>query len=1004
MGFLGEQKPEARTTMLLALRLMLTLGYGAPVILPDTPTPDTIPAVELGKHVGAVTCIAKTTSGEWWTTGADGTLREWQSDGSPGKHVVRFDPAAGAVEDVKQRIAARHLEGLNGVAELPSGKLVVAQEGPSAPVRIVDVSGDAPKIVVSALPYDEKNMFDVEGSVAVDSGGDVVAADSKGDLCLIDPSTAAVLKTVPIRPSGINVVTRIAAVPGKRQFVFLARTGELATDQADVLGTAAFKGADLTVGPLEPIGGTPTSLAVSAGGEVAVGLKQGLALGEPGKGLRAVPNPFTGGDYALALAFNPAKKTLVCGSALGEIVQVDSSGKAVGSPVLDKAQSRVLSMACTDDGTRVAAGRLDGRFEIVTLDGGAVSPVGADQPNCPPIKEIHWSKGGNILKWSTYDPRVPDVYFDLQQGLVPDPKTDFCPDEDKTHLGNAELKPITLNSGQPRIQYVVDGQGVFDLPRSDCLIASATTIVIAGSNGLQAVDNFGKAKSSFGASSPAVRLALSPDRSLFAAACQDGFVRVFYSDPAKNAGQPLASIFVASNREWVCWNESSGLYTSSPGGDQLFGFQVGRGPNNEAVFQPFKTLEKADQGGQQGFRQNDWLKNALDGQPPAGVKDPANVVAANAPRLTLVGVEKGTAEPNSNNTFLVPPTADAVDVDVHVDGPPGTLVRIRHSVPSAKEYTRADVPGGPNATVNAALVSDKDVFVLYAETPSHVRSIPVTLTIRKNTKNQADGTLRILAIGCDHFDDPSQATLHCCVKDAEAIAQALSDQSELCDDVARADPPRILKDPTVAEANKALQDLIAATQPADRVVIFISSHGFTEGNRAGVLLKDFSAGKPLETGWMWDDIAKQLAAAPRPCRSRIILIDTCHAAASAAAVMAQGEADRSIQDGGTCVVASCLPNEESFEGSDHGLFTSAILDTIKPGKIDWAGQPDIWTGRMEYWLQLFVSQEITAVPGHENDHQTPVVYRSLQSPLGAPLTRAVPKVTAAAQSVTSQKR
>ncbi|MCP4282872.1 MAG: hypothetical protein GY792_00225, partial [Gammaproteobacteria bacterium] len=56
-------------------------------------------------------------------------------------------------------------------------------------------------------------------------------------------------------------------------------------------------------------------------------------------------------------------------------------------------------------------------------------------------------------------------------------------------------------------------------------------------------------------------------------------------------GEPLATLFAASDNEWVCWTPQ-GYYAASAGGEKYIGWHINRGLEREALFYPVSVFRK----------------------------------------------------------------------------------------------------------------------------------------------------------------------------------------------------------------------------------------------------------------------------------------------------------------------------------------------------------------------------------------------------------------------------
>jgi WD40 repeat protein len=943
--------------------------------------PKVAPTLETGAHFGIVTGICPLSDGSWVSISEDGTLRKWSATGEPMGTSIRFDPSASMPTNDTRFLA------LTSLAVSSNGSVAAAEQG-SGPVDWLLSGPDlrvAPKIQLAGAPG-----IGVPGFVAFTHGGKyLLASDGVGSVHLIDPLNPKTEIDQLALASALDAgqgaqaprILGLAADRAKDQFACLIQTHLPSHDSSGV--SIVFLSVD--AGKLKALKSHELGavvdkfeLAPAGPGEFLIAGRDGeqhpvaatIAFGGATERPIPIQTLFTGsGDYPLSICADASGKHLVFGSALGQMFETDAVGKPTGRK-LPSGAIGTSAIAYSADGKAIMFGQNDGSVYLWSGEGDTPVRCGKVAGNAP-MQEITWAPSGLTVYWKRYG--ADAVYgFDL----------------DKTDIVNtADAKPAWSFFNKSGDASLVLRHDEVDLqpsagatPLTKAIGHSIATAVLIGSNriavaygntlGLLEGHNgqLEQVDTNWKVPSGVLALAPSPDLKFLAAACKDGFIRIFHAEPKDNDGLPIATVYVDPSGEWVCFDERTGTYASSVQGDQIFGYQISQGTDPAASFVSAKTLESK-------YRKDDWLGAAIAGNSPS-TGQPAAKAMRDVPVVAIQAVEYANLEPGKTDVYDAEKGVTSIKVKVTTTSSQQVLFRIAHQYEppgsGAKNFEVDKTISEKELVGRLDANTDQDIFAITAETADGVVSDPVVITVRRPSDQTTQGMLRILAVGIGTFGPKADLqTLAGPEYDATNFATVMGDSNRLCFGLKGVAPPVVLTNEgaTKDKVMAALKEL-CNSNPADRVMFFISSHGDKVGGHSIVAPYDFDHSDPTHSGLDWAEMASILGAAK--CRSKIVFVDTCHSGAGANQVetslqTARTEASRLLDSNGVIVVASCLPEQNSFDDTAHheGFFTEALLSAIKDPDIDWPTK-DVFTDDLSTYVRVKVAK-LTA-------GQTPKIY------------------------------
>ena len=467
---------------------------------------------------------------------------------------------------------------------------------------------------------------------------------------------------------------------------------------------------------------------------------------------------------------------------------------------------------------------------------------------------------------------------------------------------------------------------------------------------------------------------LAKDDELIVAAYSDGTIRWRrWSD-----GAELLALFVdAKDRRWVAWTPT-GYYMASPGGEDLIGWQLNRGWEQQADFFPASrfhdrfnrpdivrlVLETLDEGA--AVRRADEAARRHEDVTPLGAKLPPVV-------RIMEPVDQGrfSVAQETLGYGLRAPSGLAVDrIDVLIDGRP------------AKEIGLPLKPPDPNKEALGSLqieLPPRDLEVGLIAWSGEIASEAVRVKLTwagPKPAEQRVHKLNALIAGISDYAS-SEMALEYGAKDARDFAAALQRQKGgYYADV----DVKLLVDREVTRASlvSGLEWLEKQTPGEDDVsVLFLAGHGLTDEKQTYWFLpSDASEDEARAKGVSQSEIRETLQG----LSGKVLwFLDTCHAggATRPAPVDVTVLVNRvtSAESGGIVAFASSTGREVSVESStwNNGAFTKAIVEGIDLGMADVFHDGKITTSL----LDAFVAKRVGELTEQK---QHPVMGRPPQEP------------------------
>jgi WD40 repeat protein len=413
------------------------------------------------------------------------------------------------------------------------------------------------------------------------------------------------------------------------------------------------------------------------------------------------------------------------------------------------------------------------------------------------------------------------------------------------------------------------------------------------------------------------------------------------------AWQPMATLFVDTNREWAFWTPE-GYYDASANGHTLFGWQMNRGlqqlPDFYRADQYVKTLERPTvlQRLLPAGDLDEALRQAAV-QPPAETQEILSQHIAATPVIEIVSPQPGA---------LIREGSAIVTARIAVPAP-GALVRAKLFAngvvaPQQRLIREQAVAGGTERVYewSVALPNDpQNLIQLVAGTDAPTAALASVLIERPEpAAAERLPQLSIIAVGVNHYADPAIATLDYSRADAEAILRMFRDRAG---DLYTVNQSLLLANEEVTRAQwqktmQNLKDSLAEdVSPDDLIVLFLAGHGVLDPKTEryyfvgyDLQVADYLEGR-LTAGISWEDFR---TLSDIPCR-KLVVLDTCHSGAlQPLSTRSLKAAVRALQEDVFLSLTASAGNERSEEDErwGHGAFTKSLLEALD-GRADTSG-------------------------------------------------------------------
>lgn len=447
------------------------------------------------------------------------------------------------------------------------------------------------------------------------------------------------------------------------------------------------------------------------------------------------------------------------------------------------------------------------------------------------------------------------------------------------------------------------------------------------------------------------QVTLSDDGRWAVAAFADGTIRWLAT---ANGQEKLSLLPHADGRRWVMWTPE-GHYAASPGGEDLFGWQVERGAARAAEFFPAAR-----------FRKDYYRPQAIaavfgrSADAPLAASPITNTLP---PTLRILSPERGSQLATANIRIQIrhPGDAPTTAIRARQNGQAVTLPALE-SLKRISGDSKGSDPLEATYEVTLQLFAGENRLLFFAEN-RHGVSSEAALTLfgsRPPTPETADyrPALYVLAIGISEYRDTG-IRLEFAAKDSRDLSNFLKRQEG---GLYRKVEVRLLTDKqaTRDEVLDGLEWIRRESTARDMALVFLAGHGVNDADGTYYFLpQDVDTKRLKRSAVIFTEIRNTLTALPGKA---LFFVDTCHAG------NVLGTGTRSIRNDTTAVInelasaengvivfAAATGRQFAQESTEwgNGAFTKAILEGLG-GNADYAK-----SGRITHkMLDLYISERV----------------------------------------------
>jgi len=418
--------------------------------------------------------------------------------------------------------------------------------------------------------------------------------------------------------------------------------------------------------------------------------------------------------------------------------------------------------------------------------------------------------------------------------------------------------------------------------------------------------------------------------------------------PAADRVEPLLSLFIAQDGEWIIWTPD-GHYDASSYAERYLGFHVNQGRETAALWITAGQFEK------QLYRPeviDEVLAEAMSlgthtaAKPQVRVftAPQANLARFRPPEVRMMSPSNGlqtrsretTIRANIESKSSLPVT----EVSLKVNGFPVTLESMIDGTDSTTLTQTIPLKPGKNAVVLTARTveaSSQEVrSTIYCDVPDARAQSGATGVGPEMVADEHSPNVHVLAVGISDYKRDN-LDLEYAHRDAEQFAEAWKRQEGR---LYRSVQTHVLINEQATRDNlmRAFSELLKTVQPEDRVVLFFSAHGITDDLNKYYLLSHEADPDALRVSAVpHSDITEAVNDLLSKQCQVLLFVDTCHAGGAVTGAKGAKGPSRMRQttrnywrDVGSVVFLSSLPAQTSFERPEweNGAFTEAFLEAM----------------------------------------------------------------------------
>lgn len=635
------------------------------------------------------------------------------------------------------------------------------------------------------------------------------------------------------------------------------------------------------------------------------------------------------------------------------------------------AQAPVTALCFVPYKPILTIGEDTGRIETIEIKAGGVpgenlkefSGIGS------PVFELQWI-GDTGLTWKTgagqrlnFDLAKMNASDDIQKSGTPSLRFEPQPDGSLTfHEGDATLKidPIgkadTDILGKPQNGIPLT-MGIYNRDRRLAFVAEGQETRTIIEYEMSDPKNPVILRKLTHTTGEVLSMAESPDGRYLAVGTSDQLIHIFDishdSRPKQNSNNfelqsPLLSLF-ASEKDWIIWNPTTGVYASSDFGDDILCFQF-NGPEGYATTNACSCCQKLYQS--TSLLQEIFKSSSLDIIRDR-VRQPLQQYIKQIPTINRVRI--AGAIQNEDGVWETTDPFATIEIDATNPDPEQKLTTKATNTQGRNTGGRSIIPdplhpqtNTPNEVGNRVDIYGGSInSIRVVATNGSGSSEPIIIKVRNRNGKDTKGLLHVLAIGASKYANISSLTYPS--RDATEIAACFKNRwaglYTGIDTIVLTDDSQTL--PTAENIRVALKTLQSGEKsptgewihppvgPNDTVVFFVSGHGGAlnptdpTDKSCYFYASNYSPKDPANTAVNWVDITTYLSNAG--ALRTYLFVDHCFAAGGLTNQDARQTTSKNLADKNFIVFVSSGATEQSWEDArwKHGAFTYVLLEALQ---------------------------------------------------------------------------
>lgn len=419
---------------------------------------------------------------------------------------------------------------------------------------------------------------------------------------------------------------------------------------------------------------------------------------------------------------------------------------------------------------------------------------------------------------------------------------------------------------------------------------------------------------------------ITEDRKIVTAATADGTVQWY----RMSDGALLLTLFThPDNKRWIIWTPD-GYFDCSQGADNLIGWHVNQGPDQEALFYP------ASQFYEKFFTPNLGAR-VLAGEEISGSNLDINNFKL-PPLVKITSPENNSTLNSEQLTITVEVTDQGGGIDEILLYQNGKLVQTTSR--GFKSAVQKDIKTTKTFTI--PLTSGENKIKVKAFNTQRTEAIPAEITLNYSGA-KTSSNMYILAVGINAYTNP-RYSLNYAVNDANGFVDALkAGASSIFSSISTT----IINDAQATRAGilTAIEQIKSKIKPEDVFVFYYAGHGVMSGGSSTDNSDFYLVPADVTRMYEADDMlkakgisAKEIAEFSKNIKAQkqLFVLDACQSGGAMQSLASRGAAEeKSIaqlaRSTGTYFIAASGTEQFATEVKElgHGVFTYSIIEALK---------------------------------------------------------------------------